>query len=75
MKQWISVLLICILLLGMSTVSFAAERTILALGDSISAGYGLSDREGECFVSLITLTGDTIINKAVDGNYLAAYRY
>lgn len=68
MKRQISLLLICTLLFGMSPVSFAAERTILALGDSISAGYGLSDREGECFVSLITLTGDTIINKAVDGN-------
>ncbi|MBQ8540314.1 MAG: hypothetical protein IJ435_02440 [Clostridia bacterium] len=68
MKRCFSVLLIIIILSGMGTVSFAAERTILALGDSISAGYGLSDHEGECFVSLMALPGDTVINKAVDGN-------
>ncbi len=68
MKQWISVLLICILLLGMSTVSFAKNCTILAIGDSISAGYGLSDRQAECFVSLMAQAGDSVINHAVDGN-------
>lgn len=52
----------------MSTVSFAKNCTILALGDSISAGYGLSDREAECFVSLMAQEGDSVINHAVDGN-------
>lgn len=68
MKKWISVLLIIIMLSGMDTVSFAEERVILALGDSISAGYGLDDRVTECFVSLMAEEGDTVINKAVDGN-------
>lgn len=68
MKRHVSLLLTLIMLLGMNAVSFAQERTILSLGDSISAGYGLSDRGGECFVSLITLPGDTVLNKAVDGN-------
>ena len=68
MKRWISVLLIIIILSGMDTVSFAEGRAILAVGDSISAGYGLSDRVKECFVSLMAEEGDTVINKAVDGN-------
>lgn len=68
MKRCISLILIFLFLLGMSTVSFAQGRTILALGDSITAGYGLSDREAECFVSLVAFGCDTVINKAVDGN-------
>lgn len=68
MKRCFSVLLIIIILSGMSIVSFAIDRTILALGDSISAGYGLDDREAECYVSLMALPGDAVINKAVDGN-------
>ncbi len=68
MKRCISLLLIIAIFLGMNTVSFAQGRVILALGDSITAGYGLNDREAECFVSLVAFSGDTVINKAVDGN-------
>ncbi len=51
--------------------AFAGTRTVLALGDSISAGYGLADAEQECFVSLLN-TGDWIsVNKAVSGSRAA----
>ena len=68
MKRWVTVLLILIMLSEMNTVSFAEDYTILALGDSISAGYGLSDCESECFVRLMAEEGDIVLNRAVDGN-------
>lgn len=40
----------------------------IALGDSVSTGYGLADVESDSFVNkLAELTGDKVINYAVDG--------
>ncbi len=45
-----------------------ARKVILALGDSISAGYGLEDVKTECFVNNILLQNGVVVNKAVSGN-------
>lgn len=68
MKRIISILVCVIMVFGMNSAYAEEGRVILALGDSISAGYGLNDRENDCFVSIMADTGDTVINKAVDGN-------
>ncbi|MBR5535329.1 MAG: SGNH/GDSL hydrolase family protein, partial [Clostridia bacterium] len=68
MKRINLVILILVMIMGGNNVSFAHGRVILALGDSVTAGYGLKNREEECFVSLVAQSGDHVINKAVDGN-------
>ncbi len=68
MKRFVSVLLLFVMIFQVNIAPATENRVILAIGDSISAGYGLSDRSAECFVSLMANSDDVIINKAVDGN-------
>ncbi len=46
----------------------ADVKTVLSLGDSISAGYGLDNASKEGFVSLIGEAGYNVDNMAVNGN-------
>ncbi|MCD7847703.1 MAG: GDSL-type esterase/lipase family protein [Oscillospiraceae bacterium] len=49
-------------------ISAMNSTTYLALGDSITAGYGLSDPDSECFVSIFgDEIGATTINYGVSG--------
>ncbi len=45
-----------------------STKILLALGDSISAGYGLENVNSECFVYGILDKNGKVINKAVSGN-------
>ena len=66
-----SLLAMCMAVQMLVVPAFAAgEKPVyLALGDSISTGYGLEDKENQGFVGLIgaQLDGHTVVNKAVDG--------
>ena len=68
-KRVLSILLTIILMTGlMPTATLAnAPINILAMGDSITTGYGLANAETECFTALL---GDnyTVTNKALNGN-------
>ncbi len=44
------------------------NRTILAIGDSISTGYGLSEPENQSFVYGILGEGGKVVNMAINGN-------
>ena len=67
-KRIFSIILAAVMATGMTCTAFAAEPTrILALGDSITTGYGLNDPEKESFTALLG-EGYIINNKAVDGN-------
>ena len=73
MKKRILSMILTIIMITVSipTNIFAASPVhILALGDSITAGYGLKDPQNECFTALL---GDNYIvtNKAVSGNTTA----
>lgn len=68
-KRILSILLTIIMVTGLipATTFAAAPINVLALGDSITAGYGLTNAETERFTALL---GDdyTVTNKAVNGN-------
>ena len=67
-KRILGIILATIMTTGMTCTAFAAKPTrILALGDSITTGYGLNDPEKESFTALLG-EGYIINNKAVDGN-------
>ncbi len=71
----LSILLAMIMLLGMIPVSiFAADTTpsYVALGDSISTGYGLANKTTQGFTYLLAdELGYELTNLAVDGNTAA----
>ena len=63
--------LICLLITVLMSLSVAgAEETpvYLALGDSISAGYGLTDKEARYTEIVAQHAGYMLINRAVNGN-------
>lgn len=68
MKKMLSLILV-LCLMSILSAAFAEEQAVyLALGDSISTGYGLAEGE-KGFVDILTETnGYTLINRAVDGN-------
>ena len=67
-KRLFSIILAAVMATGMTCTAFAAGPTrILALGDSITTGYGLNNPENECFTALLG-EGYSINNKAVNGN-------
>jgi len=73
-KKILSVLLaVCMLAALMPAAAFADTevKNILALGDSITTGYGLADASTEGFTALLAAKGHTVVNKAVDGNTAA----
>lgn len=72
MKKLISLLLSLCLLLGCTSAAFAeAPKVYLALGDSITTGYGLAEGE-PCFPELLAQSaGYTLINRGVNGNTVA----
>ena len=67
-KRIFSIILAAVMAAGMTCTAFAAEPTrILALGDSITTGYGLDAPENERFTALLG-EGYSVNNKAVNGN-------
>ena len=67
-KRIFSIILAAAMAAGMTCTAFASEPTrILALGDSITTGYGLKNPESESFTALLG-EGYSINNKAVNGN-------
>ena len=68
-KKILSIFLASIMATGAIPVSTLAAEPIrvLALGDSISTGYGLTNAETECFTALLG-ENYTVTNKAVKGN-------
>ena len=67
-KRLLSLLLTMCMVMTLLPAAHAAEKIYLALGDSITAGYGLAD-EGECFAAIVAAEkGYTLINRAVNGN-------
>ena len=71
MKKIVSLILALCMLLTLSC-AFAEEQPVyLALGDSISTGYGLSEGEKGFAEILAETNGYTLINRAVDGNTAA----
>ncbi len=75
-KSTLSILLAVILMVGLLPMSVFADsgKSYLALGDSITTGYGLEEAEAEAFPVLLTslLNGDTdtytLQNMAVNGD-------
>ena len=72
-KRIISLLLtLCMVLTLLPTAAFAAEEKFyVALGDSISTGYGLSDKTTRFSDLVAAGKGYTQINYAVDGNTIS----
>lgn len=69
MKKWIASLLAFVMALSMIPVSLAEAAPIyLALGDSITTGYGLAEGEQSFAEIVAQANGYTLINSAVDGN-------
>ena len=67
-KRIFSLFLTAVMAAGMTCTAFAAEPTkILALGDSITTGYGLQAPEKERFTALLG-EGYLVNNRAVNGN-------
>ena len=68
-KRLISLLCAFALLMGMMpAAAFAGSLTYLALGDSITTGYGLDNEDTQNFAALLAEeTGFTLQNKAVSG--------
>lgn len=71
-KRFLSILLTTLLVTGLipTTTLAAPPLKVLALGDSITTGYGLANAEASCFTALL---GEdyTVTNKAVNGNTVA----
>lgn len=69
MKKWIAALLSLVTALAMLPLSLAEEAPVyLALGDSISTGYGLAEGEKGFAWIVAEEHGYTLINRAVNGN-------
>jgi len=68
--SFILCLFLCLSLLS-ATVLAVDGRNIIALGDSISTGYGLASPATECFVHRIANPEDTVTNLAINGNTAA----
>ncbi len=70
-KRVLSLVLAVLLCVGLLPLSvFATGKTYLALGDSISTGYGLDDADAEAFPNLVLAelgNGYTLVNKANNG--------
>ncbi len=75
-KRILSILLaLCMTALLMPMTVLATGKTYLALGDSISTGYGLANATTEAFPAIIkSQLGDryTLVNKAVNGETTAS---
>jgi len=68
MKRYIAAILVCTLLLGCGAFAAAEAPLYLALGDSITRGYGLETPETDCFAAqLADRWGMQLSNRAVDG--------
>lgn len=70
MKKRILTLLLslCFILSLLPAAAFADGEIYVALGDSITTGYGLSNKETECFAKLVANENNyTLTNAAVDG--------
>jgi len=69
-RKIFSLFLILAVLLPLTAGILAADTPdYLALGDSISTGYGLTDVQSQCFVNLLaSQTGCTLTNRSADGN-------
>ena len=68
-KRIFSFLLTVLMILNLLPISVLATdttRDVLALGDSITAAYGLVNPDTECFVNRLDV--DSVVNKAVNGN-------
>ncbi len=82
-KRVLSLVLAVLLCVGLLPLSvFATGKTYLALGDSISTGYGLKDDKNEAFPNLLvdkesdsSIKGYTLDNKAVNGQTTSALLY
>jgi len=72
-KRILSLLLTLCMALSLLPVSAAAEEEelYLALGDSISAGYGISDADKRFTNIVAAERGYTLVNHAVNGNTVA----
>jgi lysophospholipase L1-like esterase len=68
-KRLLSFFFACLMVVFSVPVSAedAQTKTLLALGDSISAGYGLASPEKEAFVYGISGYGENVVNMAVVG--------
>ena len=68
-RRFLSVLLsLCLVLSLLPTAAFAQEKSYVALGDSITTGYGLTDAENESFAALVANeNGYELTNLAEDG--------
>ena len=65
-RRFVSALL-AVVLLTMPAMAFE-NRTLVALGDSIMYGYGLEDKENDCYVALTAKAfGLTLKNYSVNG--------
>ena len=68
-KRFLRILLTTLLVTGLipTTTLASPPLKVLALGDSITTGYGLANAEASCFTALL---GDdyTVTNKALNGN-------
>lgn len=71
-KKWVAYIelicmMICLIAVNMQTVTAKEQKTYLAVGDSISTGYGLENKE-ESFVSgLASIIGYCLDDQAQDG--------
>lgn len=70
--SWFNAVFMMLTMLHLTAYADDAEPDYLALGDSISTGYGLENPTTESFPALLAAaTGYTLMNKAVDGNTAA----
>ena len=68
-RRFLSVLLsLCLVLSLLPTAAFAQGKSYVALGDSITTGYGLTDAENDGFAALVAnKNGYELTNLAEDG--------
>lgn len=74
-KLWAMIMCICMLITIFPVQALATDETpsYVALGDSITTGYGLADVDTEAFPVLVAgETGTTLTNLAVDGETSAS---
>lgn len=69
MKKWIAALLALAMVCSMIPAALGEDTPVyLALGDSLTTGYGLAKKE-ECFARILAdANGYLLINRAVNGN-------
>ena len=74
-KLWAMIMCICMFTTIFPVQALATDETpsYVALGDSITTGYGLADVDTEAFPVLVSgETGTTLTNLAVDGETSAS---